>query len=46
MKKDLFVILFRYIVDSVDDKIIMEMGDKMNDNNKSSKSRSWIPNLW
>ena len=46
MKKDLFVILFRYIVDSVDDKIIMEMGDKMNDNNKSSKSKSWFPNLW
>ena len=42
MKKDLFVILFRYIVDTVDDDVIKKMGDKMDDNdNNNSRHRSW-----
>lgn len=41
MKKDLFVILFRYIVDTVDDDVIKKMGDKIDDNDSKPKPKQW-----
>jgi len=42
-KKDLFVILFRYIVNNIDDKNIIDFSDKISDKNSGS---SWYRRFW